>query len=274
MNKIVSNLQLNATTIKIIAIILMVFDHIHQMFIPMNPPMWFTWLGRPVFPMFLFVMAESFHYTHSRKKFLSRLLLGAWFMIIFNAILSTVLRNPNNNVNLINNAFMTFFVAGLYMLFWDMLVIGIKERNVKKIIVAILLCFVPVLTMVPGYLLVRSSLIQVVPFWVFRVILTMCMMLPNVLIIEGGYAMFLLGLLFYILRKWRWAQIIVLIALSALVFIMSEGSNIQWLMVFAVIPMLLYDGEKGFGIKRFFYIFYPAHIYLLYIAATLIATVP
>jgi hypothetical protein len=45
----------------------------------------------------------------------------------------------------------------------------------------------------------------------------------------------------------------------------------QWAAVFAVIPLLLYNGKRGGGSARlnkwFFYIFYPAHIYALYILA-------
>ena len=49
-----------------------------------------------------------------------------------------------------------------------------------------------------------------------------------------------------------------------------SGDMVQSLMALAAIPMALYNGERGKGMKNFFYIFYPAHIGLLYCIATLI----
>ena len=155
---------MNATTIKIIAVVLMVFDHIHQMFVPMGAPVWLTWLGRPVFPLFLFAMSESFHYTRSRKNLLIRLLLASWIMTFVNMVLVAVL--PNDDVVLMNNAFSTFFVTTLYMLFFDMLVDGIKTRKPWKIIGALLLCIVPVLAAIP--VVWATSLSVPLPVWVFR----------------------------------------------------------------------------------------------------------
>ena len=258
---------LDATTIKIIAIILMVFDHIHQMWVPAGAPIWLKWLGRPVFPMFMFIMAESFNYTHNRKKFLWRLLLAAWFMVIFNTILSTVLPNPNPNVVLMNGAFMTFFVAGLYMLFYDMLVDGIKTKNTGKIIGSALLFFVPVLSTAPTLLIM--GMVDKMPPVLFRVVLIAGMMVPSIVLAEAGPLMVPLALFFYALRKWRWAQIAALVTITALYVILTRDTSIQWMMIFAVIPIFLYNGEKGRGMKYFFYIFYPAHIYILYIIATL-----
>ena len=48
-----------------------------------------------------------------------------------------------------------------------------------------------------------------------------------------------------------------------------KRQGVQWMMVFAAIPMYFYNGERGSGNKNFFYIFYPAHIYLLWILASL-----
>jgi hypothetical protein len=266
-NTIFNKLKLNATTLKILAIILMVFDHIHQMWAHSGAPIWLKCLGRPVFPIFLFAMSESFQYTHSRKNFLKRLLFASWIMTVCSMILESIL--PNGDIILMNSAFSTFFITGLYMLFYDMLIDGIKTKKALKITAAILLCLLPILTSLPVIFVGGLANNEAFSSQAIKIMITACFLLPNILLVEGGFVMVALGLLFYALRKWRWAQIAVLTALSALIFIKSNGADIQWLMVFAAIPMLLYNGEKGRGMKNFFYVFYPAHIYLLYIIATL-----
>ena len=38
----------------------------------------------------------------------------------------------------------------------------------------------------------------------------------------------------------------------------------EWYGALAALLMLCYNGERGRGPKRFFYVFYPAHVYILY----------
>ena len=49
---------------------------------------------------------------------------------------------------------------------------------------------------------------------------------------------------------------------------MLEGFAVQWLMVIVLPLMLRYNGERGRGWKWFFYMYYPAHTTLLFLAAT------
>ena len=257
---------LSSTAIKSIAVVLMVMDHIHQMFAAVGAPIWLTMIGRVVFPMFLFTAAESFHYTRSKKKYLQRLLLASWGMTLFTLLLQHFM--PNDHVVLMNNAFSTFFVAGLYMLFWDWFLAGLQKREVKQMAKAILGCLVPILCALPIIFAATLAMNDNVPFWVVRLFITVMLFVPNILTVEGGYTLVILGVLFYIFREHRNIQILILLALSAGVYL--SGGGWQCLMGLAVIPMALYNGEKGRGMKYFFYIFYPAHIGLLYLASCLL----
>lgn len=257
---------LDATIIKLVAVVLMFLDHVHQMFVSAGAPLWLSMAGRLVFPMFLFVSAESFHYTHSKKKYLQRLFLASLGMSFFTLFLQRMLPN-SNNVVLVNNAFSTFFVAGLYMLSWDWLVDGIRNKAPKQIVKALLCGIVPILTAIPFLLTTALQSNENIPGFVIQFLVTLSLAVPSVLTVEGGFLLVVLGAVFYILRKHRLAQIVSLLLLSAFIYKVSGG--IQWMMGFAAIPMALYNGKRGYGMKNFFYIFYPAHISLLYIISTL-----
>lgn len=71
----------------------MFLDHIHQMFFELGAPGWLSVFGRPVFPILLFLFADSFHYTHSRKKLIIRLLFMTWLMNIGNIIVGNLFEN-------------------------------------------------------------------------------------------------------------------------------------------------------------------------------------
>lgn len=257
---------LDATTLKFLAVLLMVLDHIHEMFVSMGAPMWLTMAGRLVFPMFLFAASESFYYTHSKKRYLQRLLFASWGMTIFTFILQAVLPNPD--VVLMNNAFSTFFVTGLYMLCWDTLKAGIRQKSPMKIGKAAVIFLVPILSAIPVYLMAMLSFNENVPGSVIRLLARIALLIPNILAVEGGAPLVVLGLLFYIFRKHRTIQIGVLLALSLIVYL--SGNMVQSFMALAAIPIALYNGKRGKGMKNFFYIFYPAHNGLLYCIATLI----
>ena len=123
---------------------------------------------------------------------------------------------------------------------------------------------IPVLLL--GTMLGGEGEISPVLTQVFAIVM---LMITNLFTVEGGIFMVLLGLIFYIFRTNRKIQFLVLIILSFLAFY-TNRTGVQWMMVFAIIPLYFYNGEKGRGDKNFFYIFYPVHIYILYIVASLL----
>lgn len=139
----------------------------------------------------------------------------------------------------------------------------------KSIFIGLGIIILPVILSIPvlllGTMLGGEGEISPVLTQVFAIVM---LMIPNLFTVEGGIFMVLLGLIFYIFRTNRKVQFLVLIILSFLAFY-TNRTGVQWMMVFAIIPIYFYNGEKGRGDKNFFYIFYPVHIYILYIVASL-----
>lgn len=155
------------------------------------------------------------------------------------------------------------------MQFWDWFVKGIKTKKIKLVIKSVFCCFIPVLSAIPMLLVGSLSANENIPFIVIRGFAMLAMLLPNILTVEGGFSLVILGTLFYVFRKKRIYQIIILFAFSGVVYLLNQG-GIQWFMCGAVFPMILYNGKRGAGIKNFFYVFYPVHIMVLYLIATLL----
>jgi hypothetical protein len=252
---------LSGTGIKIAGCILMVMDHVHQMFIAQGAPGWLSWFGRPVATIFLFFCAEGFYYTRNKRQYMLRFLGGFLFMSFMNRALSSVM--IMDQVILINNMFGTLFMAVYYMWMIDRLRGGIKERRPVKILSALGGLLLPLVISYIMLLALGSQNMTAALIFLF---------IPTPLSVEGGFVLTFMGVAFYLLRPQRLAQVGLVLAVSAFSWysLRNFPGNFQWLMVFACIPLLLYNGKRGkggVGGKYFFYIFYPAHIYLLYCAA-------
>lgn len=86
---------LNSFQIKVIALILMVFDHIHYIFSGIwDIPMWFTMLGRVSAPLFIFISANGMRYTRHPEKYMLRLWAGSVFMSFGNKLINTYFPLP------------------------------------------------------------------------------------------------------------------------------------------------------------------------------------
>jgi hypothetical protein len=251
---------LSGTSVKIIGVVLMTLNHLYQMFIAQGMPVWIGWFGRPVATMFIFLCAEGFFYTRNKKRYLLQLLGGFFFMAAGDQLFSITM--PVEEIALINNIFSTLFMAAFYMWMFDRLKRGVKEKNAAAILSAIGGFLLPLILGIVLMLVLQSRNLAAVRIFLF---------IPNLAAVEGGFIMVFMGLFFYIFRRYRLVQAVPVLVLSAVAWYGSRNASasrdLQWLMFLAVIPMLLYNGKRGRGGKYFFYIFYPAHIYLFYCIA-------
>ncbi len=86
------------------------------------------------------------------------------------------------------------------------------------------------------------------------------------LIAEGSLLATILIMVFHHLKYDKKKMSLAYIVISLLLI-----PNIQWMQLFALPFILMYNGQRGPNIKKFFYIFYPAHIWLLFLLSQYIS---
>lgn len=85
------------------------------------------------------------------------------------------------------------------------------------------------------------------------------MWVAETILSDYGGSGILLILIYYVFREHRKTKLILGAGWN---FFFSPG--IQWFGAGASVPIAFYNGKKGPGMKYFFYVFYPAHLLLLY----------
>lgn len=239
--------------LKMTALVLMVLDHIGFYFPGM--PVWFGWLGRAAYPLFLFCMAWGYHYTKSRKKYLLRLYLMSLFMTALGWTLDQIFPTESGYGN--HNIFVPLLLVGVLISTVETLCQD-RKRGLwmlcgvvgSQILYSLLPTFVPALRAVSGDVLTG--------------------IVPSLFVNEYGLPFVLLGVLFYFVRERKdlLCAVYLLFCLGEFISEMLEyGVLSQSFMVLALPLLLCYNRQKGRGMKYFFYFFYPAHTALLFFLA-------
>ncbi|MGL4800258.1 MAG: TraX family protein [Cellulosilyticaceae bacterium] len=255
--------------LKVIALILMVCDHLYYFFeFTGKVPVFFSQIGRISGYLFLFVVLEGFKHTSNRKKYILRLYgLSVLMGCIKYGIIILGFARPDGFYPM-NNIFATFTLLALS---WQ----GIDYVKEKKWTKG---------TGMLGLVIVPNLLAFLVPMDMMPVLgLVMTTVLPLPMFVEGGVFWLLSGVILYVFKE-RKALQMWLFGLYTLAWTigmpMAMGIELtftnlftmyyEWMGIFAIPFMLLYNGERGRSMKAFFYVFYPAHVYVFYIISYLI----
>lgn len=238
--------RLSQESLKIIACVTMLIDHIGSVVIPaayeinpseilLNTYTVMRAVGRVAFPIYCFLLAEGAYYTRSRREYAKRLLIGL--------VLSEI---P-----------------------FDLLFFGEITLAHQSVMVTLLL----------GYL--YAVAMNYMPAQGYRILLLLPFaMLAEVLHTDyGGWGVAMIGL-FVITRESShkyWMQVLGLGVIAWMIGGMTipvgpVAVPIQVFSMVAMIPIARYDGSKrtnNIWVRRGFYLFYPVHLAILYLLVRL-----
>ena len=219
---------ISGSTLKIIAVISMLIDHIAAAvlvyYIFQDESYYAAYefmrgvIGRLAFPIYCFLLVEGFERTRSKQKYGARLFVFALISEIpFNlAFYGSAFYSGGQNV------FFTLLIGLLVMCGMDLM-----DKKVKNI-----------------WVCSGSKLLVTVAF---------CWFAEFICCDYGAKGVIAITLL-YLFRKNRIEQIVA----GCISFLWEPTA------LLAFIPIAFYSGKKGLNIKYFFYAFYPVHLLLLY----------
>ena len=230
---------LSGNALKIIAAVAMLSDHVGLLFFPHMEI--FRIIGRIAFPIFAFMIAEGCKYTRNKARYFS--------MIFGLAFICQVVYYVFDK-SLYMCVLVTFSLSILALFALD----NFKRVSFEK-----------------GELLWR----KVLAAWLFAACIIFIYVLNLVLQIDYGFWGCMLpvfaGLLHMpkncgsaLLKKMDNRYTAILLLTLGLIPLMLKMGWVQPYSLLALVPLLLYSGERGkLKMKYFFYIFYPVHLALL-----------
>jgi len=244
--KIKASYGFSASTLRLLALGFMLLDHMWATVIPGSD--WMTCIGRLAFPIFAFQVTEGYFHTSNVKRYMLRLLLfGVISEIPFNLMLTA-------------SPIFPFHQNVMFTMLLGLLAISAIEKLKQEISLK-----TAVLTALKLLLIWLAATVGFVDY---------------------GWLGVLTVVVFYLFRGFRFAWLFQLGALTVIHGFLMKGRvfvfellgmtlkfPLQGFAVFAILLIWLYNGQKGRGGKLLqygSYVFYPAHMLLLYIIYRLI----
>lgn len=279
---------MSTTVLKLFALITMLIDHI-GLFIP-NTPEWLRYIGRLSAPIFLFCAVIGYSNTSNKKRYLFRIYVFSVFMGIIDAIIL-------QNINYIRTIFITLLILFLIDCFQN------QNKYAKKYLCIFLLwqvvvniLYITCITNMPDKFTVIILPLFVIScymnYGILFVALGVCMYLFLHSHKKFSISYILITFIILIFQNtnllYRIGNKITRIAITNKNNLLMQLKEIfeffcsafldieirflkndlwyttQWLMIFSLPLLLLYNGKKGKGLKYLFYIMYPFNIIVFY----------
>lgn len=262
---------LDGFQLKLIALIIMTIDHIYYFGSSLTDmPEIMTLIGRIAAPVFVFFVTEGFVHTHSRGKYLLRLYVCGVLMQFGNLLVNRFFPLSDGAI-VINGIFTTMAVIVIYLWWIENMRKAWREHRRGCAVLYALAMAALFLTFLP-----ISMLAQVSPLATRAAII----FVPSPIFCEGSVLIVLIGIGFYYCRNSKRAIAIFYTVFLCAVLALQCLFSFDWTVVLSVFFMwlalpfiLLYNGERGRGMKYLFYIYYPAHVYALAVAASLLGRI-
>ncbi|MBO7357578.1 MAG: hypothetical protein J6U37_03530 [Lachnospiraceae bacterium] len=220
-------INLNSNAIKFIALISMTIDHVGLMLFP--DMMMLRYIGRLAFPIFAYMIAEGCFYTRNKKKhFLMIFGLGVLCQFVYYFAL-----------NSLNQGILIAFSLSVLTIYSIDFAFIKREQYIRLLLPA-------------GMLILDAFL---------------CLYLPTLLphtdyAVDYGIVGVLLPVLIYLGKEK--VQKLAFTCLGIILLSLEMGPW-EWYALLALIPLALYNGEKGkLNTKYLFYVYYPLHLAVIY----------
>ncbi len=223
---------LNGNILKILACIFMLIDHLSLFFYPNNEAL--RIIGRLAMPIFAFFIAEGAYYTKNKIAYLANIL-------ILGLIISAVTHFVTHIINI--DILVTF----------GLIKDSIYLKNKKEIIIysSIFILFFSLILVLFNYFYFEYKLFAIlIPFG-----LSLCNFKYKIINDDKKN---LIKFLMFI------ATYSLCMVISNFIYKIKIPLNIQAFGYFGGLFILIYNNKRGRNLKYLFYIFYPAHVLVMY----------